>query len=48
MKFKILVDQLQDIFDQCGQCILIEQDQERADRMNAALRQVIDKFREEL
>lgn len=48
VKFKILVDQLQDIFDQCGQCILIEQDNDRADRMNAALRQVVDKFREEL
>lgn len=48
VKFKILVDQLQDIFDQAGQCIMVEQDQDRADRMNAALRQVVDKFREEL
>lgn len=48
VKFKILVDQLQDIFDQAGQCILVEQDEERADRMNAALRQVVDKFKEEL
>ncbi len=48
VKFKILVDQLQDIFDQAGQCILIEQDQNRADKMNAALRQVVEKFREEL
>lgn len=48
LKFKLLVDQLQDIFDQAGQCILIEQDQERSDKMNAALRQVVEKFREEL
>lgn len=48
VKFKILVDQLQAIFDQAGQCILIEQDQNRADKMNAALRQVVEKFREEL
>lgn len=48
VKFKILVDQLQDIFDQCGQCVLIEQDKERADKMNAALRQVVEKFREVL
>lgn len=48
VKFKILVDQLQDIFDQCGQCVLIEQDKDRADKMNAALRQVVDRFREDL
>ena len=48
VKFKILVDQLQDVFDQAGQCILIEQDAERAHKMNAALRQVVDKFREDL
>lgn len=48
VKFKVLVDQLQDIFDQAGQCILIEQDAERAHKMNAALRQVVDKMKEEL
>ena len=48
VKFKILVDQLQDIFDQAGQCILVEQDPEKSDKMNAALRQVVEKFREEL
>ena len=48
VKFKILVDQLQDIFDQAGQCILVEQDPETSDKMNAALRQVVEKFREEL
>ena len=48
VKFKILVDQLQDIFDQAGQCILVEPDQERSDKMNAALKQVIEKFKEEL
>lgn len=48
VKFKILVDQLQDIFDQAGQCILVEPDQERSDKMNAALKQVVEKFKEEL
>ena len=48
VKFKILVDQLQDIFDQCGQCILVEQDHARSEKMNAALRQVVEKFREDL
>ena len=48
VKFKILVDQLQDIFDQCGQCILVEQDHARSEKMNAALRKVVEKFREDL
>ena len=48
VKFKILVDQLQDIFDQAGQCILVEPDKERADKMNAALKQVVEKFKEDL
>lgn len=48
VKFKILVDQLQDIFDQAGQCILVEPDQERSDKMNAALKQVVEKFKEDL
>ena len=48
VKFKILVDQLQDIFDQAGQCILVEPDKERSDKMNAALKQVVGKFKEEL
>lgn len=48
LKFKILVDQLQDIFDQAGQCILVEQDHARSEKMNAALRQVVEKFREDL
>lgn len=48
VKFKILVDQLQDIFDQAGQCILVEPDKERAEKMNAALKQVVEKLREEL
>lgn len=48
VKFKILVDQLQDIFDQAGQCILVEPDKERSDKMNAALKQVVEKFKEEL
>lgn len=48
VKFKILVDQLQDVFDQAGQCILVEQDKDRADKMNAALRQVVDKMQGDL
>ena len=48
VKFKILVDQLQDVFDQAGQCILVEQDKDRADKMNAALRQVVDKMKGDL
>lgn len=48
VKFKILVDQLQDVFDQAGQCILIEQDQEVADKMSRALEMVVDKMKEEL
>ena len=48
VKFKILVDQLQDVFDQAGQCILVEPEKEKADKMNAALKRVIEKFLEEL
>ena len=48
VKFKILVDQLQDVFDQAGQCILVEPNKDRADKMSAALKQVVEKFQEEL
>lgn len=48
LRFKILVDQLQDVFDQAGQCILVETDQDAAEKMNAALKAVIEKFRAEL
>ena len=48
LKFKILVDQLQDVFRQAGECILAEEDQEKADKMNAALRQVLQSMEEDL
>ena len=48
LKFKILVDQLQDVFRQAGECILAEEDQEKADKMNAALRQVLQSMVEDL
>lgn len=48
VKFKILVDQLQDVFGQAGQCILVEPNKDRADKMSAALKQVVEKFQEEL
>ena len=48
LKFKILVDQLQDVFRQAGECILAEEDQEKADKMNAALRAVLQSMEEDL
>lgn len=48
LKFKILVDQLQDVFHQAGECILAEEDQEKADKMNAALRAVLQSMEEDL
>ena len=48
VKFKILVDQLQDVYDQAGQCILVEPDQEKAGKMKSALRQVVQKFLSDL
>ena len=48
LKFKILVDQLQDVFRQAGECILAEEDQDKANKMNAALRQVLQSMEEDL
>lgn len=48
LKFKILVDQLQDVFRQAGECILAEEDQDKANKMNAALRQVLQSMKEDL
>lgn len=48
LKFKILVDQLQDVFRQAGECILAEEDQDTANKMNAALRQVLQSMEEDL
>lgn len=48
LKFKILVDQLQDVFCQAGECILAEEDQDKANKMNAALRQVLQSMEEDL
>lgn len=44
IKFKILTDQLQDVFDQCGNCILDEEDPDRAEKMNKAMKMIIEKF----
>ena len=48
LKFKILVDQMQDVFRQAGECILAEEDQDKANKMNAALRQVLQSMEEDL
>ena len=48
LRFKILVDQLQEAFRQAGECILDEEDQEQADKMNAALKAVLKKMEEDL
>lgn len=44
IRFKVLVDQLQDTFDQACQCIEIEQAKDRAVKMDEALRQVVEKL----
>lgn len=44
IKFKILTDQLQDVFDQCGNCILDEEDPDRAEKMNKAMKMIVEKF----
>lgn len=44
IRFKVLVDQLQDTFDQACQCVEIEQDKDRAVKMDEALRQVVEKL----
>ena len=48
IKFKILTDQLQDVFDQCGNCILDEEDPDRAEKMNKAMKMIVEKFMADL
>lgn len=48
IQFKVLTDQLQDIFEKCGELIINEVDQETADKMNGALRLIVEQFMEEL
>lgn len=48
LKFKVLVDQLQDTFRQAGECIVNETDQEMADKMNAALRTILKNMEDDL
>lgn len=48
IKFKILTDQLQDVFAQCGNCILEETDPERSEKMNKAMKMIIEKFMADL
>lgn len=48
IQFKVLTDQLQDIFEKCGELIINEADHETADKMNGALRLIVEQFMEEL
>ena len=48
LKFKVLVDQLQDTFRQAGECIVNEMDQEMAGKMNAALRTILKNMEDDL
>ena len=48
LQFKVMTDQLQDAFAKCGELILEEQDQETADKMNVALRAIVQAFEEAL
>lgn len=51
IRFKVLVDQLQDVFEECGQCILDAEagtDPDLPGKMNAALRTVVESFKETL
>ena len=48
LKFKVLVDQLQDTFRQAGECIVNETDQEMANKMNAALRTILKNMEDDL
>ena len=48
LKFKVLVDQLQDTFRQAGECIVNETDQEMAGKMNAALRTILKNMEDDL
>ena len=48
LKFKVLVDQLQDTFRQAGECIVNETDREMANKMNAALRTILKNMEDDL
>ena len=51
IRFKILVDQLQDTFEACGQCILDAEagtNPELSNKMNAVMKTVIESFQEAL
>ena len=51
IRFKVLVGQLQDVFEECGQCILDAEagtDPDLPGKMNAALRTVVESFKEAL
>ena len=48
IQFKIMTDQLQDVFDKCGAMVVEETDPELSDKMNAALKQIVRAFEEAL
>ena len=48
LRFKVLADQLQAVFAAAGECILAQQDQDKANKMNGALRAVLQKMMEGL
>ena len=48
VQFKILTDQLQDIFDKCGTMVIEEADEELSEKMNNALKQIVKAFGEAL
>lgn len=51
VRFKVLVDQLQDTFEACGQCILDAEagtNPELSNKMNAVMKTVIESFQEAL
>jgi len=51
IRFKILVDQLQDTFEMCGQCIIdaeAGEDPELATKMNRAMKTVVESFSDAL
>ena len=51
VRFKVLVDQLQDTFEACGQCILDAEagtNPELSNKMNAVMKTVIESFKEAL
>lgn len=44
LQFKVMTDQLQDTFAKCGELIQEEPDQEMADKMNGALKAIVQAF----